>query len=150
MRNKRLVTCCVFLCLSVWAQAGRAADWAPKLDQAMALLQQDKWGEGTQAIDAIEALVTAGLDSAQREALEGALLAHLARSDASFRAQHVALSALSMMGTERSIPQLQILLAYINVSNEDEAITLIRDSLDKSQWLDAAEEWRRIQESGEA
>jgi len=93
------------------------AQFSAKLDQAMALLQQDKWGQGTKAIDTIEALVTAGLKSAQREALETTLLAILARPDVSFRAHHVALSILSMMGTERSIPQLQVLLPNEQLSH---------------------------------
>lgn len=37
----------------------------------------------------------------------------------------------------------------LDISDEDEALALIRESLEKSQWLEAAEEWRRIIESGE-
>lgn len=84
--------------------------FSAKLDQAVTPLLQDKWGKGTQAIDALEALVAAGLNPVQREALESILLNFLSQPNASFRTHYVALSVLSMMGTERSIPQLQALL----------------------------------------
>ena len=38
----------------------------------------------------------------------------------------------------------------LHITEEDEALALIRDHLEKSLWLSAADEWRRIQESGEA
>lgn len=38
----------------------------------------------------------------------------------------------------------------ISILDEDEALGLIRDHLEKPLWFSASEEWRRIQESGEA
>jgi len=36
------------------------------------------------------------------------------------------------------------------IYDEDEALQLIRDSLEKSDWLETLDEWRRIQQSGES